>query len=154
MLLSFVIPVYHGEATITKLFTSLQAVCQANNYSFEVIFVWDCGPDNSWNVISELKHQNPEIITAIRLSRNYGQYNARTCGFEYARGDYIITMDEDLQHDPADVPLLLNKQQEADYDLVYGYYPEREQWIPNMTSRLLNTALKLVSQNCTGITRL
>jgi undecaprenyl-phosphate 4-deoxy-4-formamido-L-arabinose transferase len=144
MLLSFVIPVYHGEATITKLFTSLQAVCQANNYSFEVIFVWDCGPDNSWNVISELKHQNPEIITAIRLSRNYGQHNAIICGFEHAIGDYIITMDEDLQHDPADVPLLLNKQQEADYDLVYGYYPEREHsGFRNMTSRLLNTALKI-----------
>lgn len=126
MLLSFIVPVYHGEQTIAPLPERIKSFCQSKHYAFEVIFVWDCGPDRSWDIIQTLKNQNPETVKGIRLSRNSGQHNAIICGFEYAKGDFIVTMDEDLQHAPEDIQLLIDKQKEEDYDVVYGKYETRK----------------------------
>jgi len=141
---SFIIPVYHGENTLASLFDSINTACLKYELDFEVVFVYDCGPDKSWSVITELKKQFPELITAIRLSRNYGQHNALICGFEYAKGDFFVTMDEDLQHDPNEIISLINKQGEENYDLVYGHYPERKHnSFRNITSLLLKKSLEI-----------
>ncbi|RMG30215.1 MAG: glycosyltransferase [Bacteroidetes bacterium] len=108
-----------------------------------MICVWDCGPDNSWEVICELQRQHPGQVLGIHLSRNFGQHNALICGFQYARGEFVITMDEDLQHRPADIAKLIAVQQQADYDLVYGSYrAQAHGWLRSTTSSLLRRMLR------------
>ena len=124
MLYSIIIPVYNGEQTVEKLYDRIKQFF-ADKYNYEVIFVYDCGKDNSWEVLLKIKMQNPQNVKLIRLSRNYGQHNALICGFEYAKGDFIVTMDEDLQHAPEDIQKLIDKQNEMDYDVVYGKYEIR-----------------------------
>ena len=121
---SIIIPVYIGEQTVEKLYDRIKQFF-ADKYNYEVIFVYDCGKDNSWEALLRIKKQNPQNVKLIRLSRNYGQHNALICGFEYAKGDFIVTMDEDLQHAPEDIQKLIDKQKEMDYDVVYGKYEIR-----------------------------
>jgi polyisoprenyl-phosphate glycosyltransferase len=145
MILSFIIPVYHGEHTVQPLFDAIYKACKEYNYQFEVVFIWDCGPDKSWEKIVELKTRFPAEIKAIRLSRNFGQHNAIICGFANARGDFMVTMDEDLQHNPCELNLLVDKQKENDYDLVYGNYLKPQQpGLRNFTSGMLKKLLNIV----------
>ena len=122
---SIIIPVYNGEQTLVALNQKLHNFFEKKS-TFEIIFVYDCGKDNSWEVLLGIKKKFPETVKLIRLSRNFGQHNALICGFEYAKGDFIITMDEDLQHAPEDIQILIEKQQEKDYDVVYGKYETRK----------------------------
>jgi polyisoprenyl-phosphate glycosyltransferase len=144
MILSFIIPVYNGEHTIQPLFVAVKKACNEYNYEFEVVFIWDNGPDKSWEKILELKKQFPSEVKAIRLTRNFGQHNAIICGFANAKGDYMITMDEDLQHNPQEVNLLVEKQKEQDYDVVYGnYLTLQHNWFRNLTSRMVKKLLEV-----------
>ncbi|WP_227609315.1 glycosyltransferase family 2 protein [Hymenobacter translucens] len=142
---SIIIPVYRGENTIGPLARQIRQYFTQSGESFEIIFVYDCGPGRSWSVIQELRQElGPEVVKAIRLSRNFGQHNALICGFRLARGRFLVTMDEDLQHDPADIGLLARCQQEGDYDVVYGKYDTlQHSGFRNMTSRMLKKLLKL-----------
>ena len=142
---SVVIPVYQGEATLRPLTLQLQAFFQNLGQAFEIIFVCDGGPDNSWQVIQGLRTElGAEVIKAIQLSRNFGQHNALLCGFGHVRGRFIITMDEDLQHRPADIIRLIDRQAEADYDVVYGKYETlQHSGFRNFTSRALRRLLSL-----------
>lgn len=121
-----IVPVYNGETTVEPLFNKIQEFFKKEALEFRVIYVHDCGPDNSWKVLTQLKKQYPKELTIIKLSRNYGQHNAIICGIENANADFVITMDEDLQHDPADIKNLIAEQTKADYDVVYGKYESRE----------------------------
>jgi polyisoprenyl-phosphate glycosyltransferase len=144
LLLSFIIPVYQGERTIEPLFDEIVSACNEYGYQFEVVFIWDCGPDLSWGKILSLKSKYPEKIIGIRLTRNFGQHNAIICGFSKANGDFMLTMDEDLQHNPKDVKLLVQKQQEANYDVVYGSYTNSQHnSFRNITSRILKSLLEI-----------
>ncbi|MBI9062178.1 MAG: glycosyltransferase family 2 protein [Marinilabiliaceae bacterium] len=142
--LSIVIPVYNGEETIEKLHQRIQEFCNSHKHTYEVIFVWDCGPDNSWEVISQLKKQHPTSIKAIHLSRNFGQHNALICGFEQAQGEFIVTMDEDLQHLPEDIDSLIHYQKINNADVVYGFH-NRQNHSPfrNITSNLLKSLIQI-----------
>lgn len=121
---SIVIPVYNGEKTVTPLMERIDLFFKTTAYQYEVIFVYDCGKDNSWSILLSLKKQFPETVKLIKLSRNFGQHNALICGFEIATGDFIVTMDEDLQHAPEDISRLIAKQEEGDFDIIYGKYEE------------------------------
>ena len=146
---SVIIPVYNGEGTIQTLFNDLSSFFNSTKLDFEVIFVYDDGIDNSWPIILKLKETNPKTVKAVKLTRNYGQHNAIICGFEYATGDFIVTMDEDLQHNPIDIELLINKQKEGDFDLVYGKYNElNHNWFRNFTSVLIR---KILSKAIEGL---
>ena len=122
--LSVVIPVYRSEAILPELIRRLEPVLSVAAGNFEVILVNDCSPDNSWEVISDLAGKYSWIRT-INLMRNYGQHNALLCGIREARYDVIVTIDDDLQHPPEEIPKLLAKLAEG-YDVVYGT-PEQEQ---------------------------
>lgn len=91
--------------------------------SFELVLVEDCGGDGSWQVISEIAAGDSRV-RGIQLSRNFGQHAATICGFSLAKGDWIATLDDDLEQAPEKLPDLYHKAQEG-YDLVYGVYPER-----------------------------
>jgi len=143
-LISIIIPVYRGERTIELLLSKIKEVFETNNtFCYEVIFVYDCGNDNSWQVIERLVNKNNNIVKGIRLSRNFGQHNALICGFAHAKGKFIVTMDEDLQQDPNDIFNLIEKQKESDYDVVYGKFKElKHSKFRNITSNILKTLLK------------
>jgi len=121
--LSVVIPVYGSELVLPKLTAELDAVMRAQNWTYEVIYVCDRSPDQSWKVIQDLSRQFASV-RGILLRTNVGQHNALIAGLTRAQGRMIVTMDDDLQHNPLDIPLLI-AELEAGYDLVYTKFRKR-----------------------------
>ena len=116
--ISVIVPVYGGSQTIALLVERLgQALPRIAN-KYEVLLVNDGSPDNSWVVIEELAAKFA-WVRGIKLMRNYGQHNATLCGMREARYEISVTMDQDLQHPPEELPLLLEKLNEG-FDVVYG----------------------------------
>ena len=134
---SVVIPVFNSENTLQDLteriirtFSSLEKHC-------EIIFVDDESTDSSWEVLRRLRRNNPETVKIIRLRRNFGQHNALMCGFHYCRGNYVITLDDDLQNPPEEIPSLFEKAGEGN-EVVYGIYRKKAHSpIKNFGSRLI-----------------
>lgn len=118
MNISIVVPVYRGEALIESLVERLAKSLPAFSRKYEVLLVNDGSPDNSWDVIQKLARKY-KWVRGIRLMRNYGQHNATLCGVRAAQYEITITMDQDLQHPPEEIPILL-KQLENGFDVVYG----------------------------------
>lgn len=143
--LSVVIPVYRSETILPELIRRLKPVLNTSAEKFEVVLVNDCSPDRSGEVIRDLPERYPWILP-IHLMRNYGQHNALLCGIRAARYDVIVTMDDDLQHPPEEIPKLLCKLGEG-YDVVYGT-PEHEQH--GMGRDLASWITKLALQNVMG----
>lgn len=138
---SVVVPSYNSETTLVQLTERIRDVLNNFVEQFEIIFVNDGSRDNSWRVISELADRHP-FVRGINLMRNYGQHNALLCGIRAARYEVIVTMDDDLQNPPEEIPKLLNALTE-DYDVVYGT-PEKEQhglW-RDLASQVTKLALK------------
>jgi glycosyltransferase involved in cell wall biosynthesis len=122
--LSIVIPVYNGAATLPALVAELGDVLEKEGFQPEIILINDCSPDRSWECIENLAAARPGVL-GVNLMRNYGQHNALLCGIRRANGDVIVTMDDDLQHPPAEIPKLLAELAKG-YDVVYGT-PRTEQ---------------------------
>jgi undecaprenyl-phosphate 4-deoxy-4-formamido-L-arabinose transferase len=120
--LSVVVPVYNSCATLKNLTQRLLAVLDNTGMAYEIIFVEDGSHDNSWEVLSDLQKTYSDRIIAIQLMRNYGQHNAIMCGLRHTCGEYVITMDDDLQNPPEEIPKLLAAIKNGKLDLVYGYY--------------------------------
>jgi glycosyltransferase involved in cell wall biosynthesis len=123
---SVVVPVYRSEATLRPLFDRLSAALSGRPGGFEVVFVDDASPDGSWRVLEELQRAHPEHVVAIRLARNFGQHNALMCGFREARGAIVVTMDDDLQNPPEEVPKLLAALDASELDVAYGRYKTKK----------------------------
>ena len=121
---SVIVPVFNSADTISELCIQIHAVM--SGYEYDIILVNDCSTDNSWNIIKELKGKPGSRITAINLGRNAGQHNALICGFNFSKAEFVITIDDDLQFLPADIPLLIQVQQSTDADLVYGIQAEKK----------------------------
>jgi len=145
---SIIIPIYNGELTIEKLVNKIITYFKKSNYSFQIILIYDWGKDNSWNIIKKVKTQYPKIIKIIKLTKNFGQHNALIAGIKYADSTFVITMDEDLQHNPFDIENLIIKQKENDYDVIYGKYTElKHSWFRKKTSKILKKILKFSIPN-------
>lgn len=139
--LSVVIPVYRSESTLPVLYRRIVAVLDEQYPDFEIVFVEDCGGDDSWTIITELSRQDVRV-RGIQLSRNFGQHNALLCGIRAAQGQVIVTLDDDLQNPPEEIPKLLVKLAEG-YDVVYGYPKTQTHGaFRNMASRITKMALK------------
>jgi polyisoprenyl-phosphate glycosyltransferase len=143
--LSVVIPVYRSAKTLNTLVERLLAVLDDTGLDYEIVFVEDGSPDDSWRVLNELQAANPDRIVAIQLMCNYGQHNALMCGFRHARGDYIVTMDDDLQNPPEEIPKLIAALEARDLDLVYGTYGAKKHsgW-RNLGSAVVNAFYRIV----------
>lgn len=141
---SVVVPTYRGQDTIRPLTQQLRAFFAGAGLTFELIFVNDSGPDQSWQVMQELQQElGADLVKIVRLTRNFGQHNALICGFAHARGQFIVTMDEDLQHSPADIGRLIATQAAGDFDVVYGKYETlQHSGFRNITSTLLKKLLR------------
>jgi glycosyltransferase involved in cell wall biosynthesis len=139
--LSIVVPVYNSEQTLPELLTRLDALFGASREGLEVILVNDGSSDRSAAVIKAAAERYPWVC-GIDLMRNYGQHNALLCGIRRARYATVVTMDDDLQHPPEQIPILLNKIEEG-YDVVYGY-PENETHGPlrDLASQMTKIALR------------
>lgn len=137
------VPVYNGEKTLAELADRVDRTMRPLIKAFEIIYVNDGSRDNSWNVIQELAEQRT-FVRGFNLMTNYGQHNALFAGIQEARFEIIVTMDDDLQHPPEEIPKLLNMLCSG-YDVVYGRPAERSHsaW-RNISSKLLKTTLKVV----------
>lgn len=121
--ISVVVPVYKSQDTLQELYSQIVAAVSSLDPGFEIILVEDCGGDQSWEIIVELAKSDSRV-RGIQLNRNFGQHAATICGISHARGKWIVTLDDDLEQSPANIPALYEKANEG-YDLVYGVYPER-----------------------------
>ena len=118
------VPAYNSELSLPELVRRLKPVLEANATDYELILVDDGSRDGTWKVIEDLARAN-DWVRGVHLMRNYGQYNAVLCGIRLARYELTVTMDDDLQHPPEEIPKLLEKLT-ADKDVVYGT-PAQEQ---------------------------
>ncbi|MGB5306918.1 MAG: glycosyltransferase family 2 protein [Gammaproteobacteria bacterium] len=124
--LSVVIPVYNARQTLEELVRRLLEVLNTTGKSFEIVMVNDGSQDDSWQMLCNLQKQHSDHIVAVELMRNYGQHNAIMCGFRESSGRHLITMDDDLQNPPEEIPLLIEAMEQGDYDLVYGCYEDKK----------------------------
>ena len=127
---SVVVPVFNSEKTLEELCNRVDATFHKINSTYEIILVNDCSRDGSWNIIRHLKQKFGEHLSAIHLRGNFGQHKALLCGFQYASGEYVITIDDDLQFFPEDIELLIEKANSTSADLVYGTYQSERQHSP------------------------
>ncbi|HZR05497.1 MAG TPA: glycosyltransferase family 2 protein [Candidatus Udaeobacter sp.] len=138
--ISVVTPVYNGEASLGELCRRLAEVLPRISAQYEIILVNDGSRDRSWETISELCSRSPGV-RGLNLMRNYGQHNALLCGIRAAKYDLVVTMDDDLQHPPEEIPRLLARLEEG-FDVVYGV-PKAEQngFMRALASRFTRLAL-------------
>ena len=123
--LSIVVPVYNSSDTLGKLLERLTHTIQKITGSYEIVLVDDGSRDDGWDIIQSLREKYGNHLVAIQLMRNYGQHNALMCGLGMARGEYVVTMDDDLQNPPEEIPKLLEQIKAHRLDLVYGCPSER-----------------------------
>ncbi len=149
-LLSIVIPVYNEEDNVIPLTQKIEASLEG--YDFEIIYVDDFSVDHTKSNVINMN--NPKVVL-VELRKNYGQSLALAAGFDYAKGDYIITLDGDMQNDPADIPHMLTKAKQEDWDVVTGIRAKRKDaLIRTFPSKIANflirkaTGLKLKDQGC------
>lgn len=140
-LISIVVPVFRSGETLFELHRRIAAAVGAIDPQFELILVEDGGGDESWDCIAELSRRDVRV-RGIKLARNYGQHNALLCGIRAARGDVIVTLDDDLQNPPEEIGKLLARLDEG-YDVVYGT-PDAQQhgFLRNLASRITKLALQ------------
>ena len=123
---SVVIPVYNGEKALEELYIRIKTVFEKINEEFELILVDDSSKDKSYKVMKALNECDSRVKVA-QLARNFGQHAAILCGFSLSKGEYVVTMDDDLQHPPEEIPKLIAKMQEDDtVDVVIGCYNSKK----------------------------
>jgi glycosyltransferase involved in cell wall biosynthesis len=120
---SIVVPFHNEEANIVEMYGRLHAVMEALGRNYQLVFVDDGSTDLTYKLLKELPLIDPHV-TIVRLRRNFGQTGALAAGFAHSTGDYVIAMDGDLQHDPAEIPAFLEKIEQG-YDIVSGWRSHR-----------------------------
>lgn len=138
--ISIIIPAFNEEESVKLLYDEITKALSSVNETYEVIFIDDGSSDGTYAVLKQLHSVDPSV-KIIKFRRNFGQTAAISAGFDYARGEVIITMDADLQNDPADIAKLLAKMDEG-YDIVSGWRADRKdpfisRKLPSMTANWL-----------------
>lgn len=138
---SVVIPLLNEVESLETLYAQVDSALRGVERPYEIIFIDDGSTDGSFNILSQLQAKD-DTVQVIRFRRNFGQTAAFSAGFDIARGDVIITMDADLQNDPADIPLLLEKIDEG-YDIVSGWRIDRQDTLVTrkIPSRIANSLI-------------
>ena len=125
---SIVIPFFNEQESIPQLYMKLTEVMDSIGEPYEMVFVDDGSKDNSYKVLSDI-YEHDRRVNVVRLRRNFGQTPALKAGFDFARGEIVISMDGDLQHDPEEIPRFLEKIEEG-YDLVSGWrFQRKDHWL-------------------------
>src|ERR1700685_3739995 len=121
---SIVVPFFNEQENVPPLYMNITEVMNSSCEPYELVFVDDGSRDNTFKVLSEI-YEHDRRVNLVRLRRNFGQTAGLKAGFDFARGEIIISMDGDLQHDPEEIPRFLEKIEEG-YDLVSGWGHERK----------------------------
>tara|TARA_Y100000310_G_scaffold274378_1_gene290360 strand:+ start:5809 stop:6753 length:945 start_codon:yes stop_codon:yes gene_type:complete len=147
---SIVVPVYNSEGTLDLLHDRIKKVM--GNRTWELILVNDSSVDKSWHVIGSLAKRDRRI-TGVNLSNNFGQHNAIMCGLKFAKGKYIITMDDDLQHPPEEILKLVNGIVNNKKRVVYGQYKRKHHgWFRDLVSKGVNKLISKVTGSGYNVT--
>ena len=135
---SIVVPFYNEQESIPTLYMKITEVMDSIGEPYEMVFVDDGSKDNSYRVLSEI-YEHDRRVNVVRLRMNFGQTPALKAGFDFARGEVVISMDGDLQHDPEEIPRFLEKIEEG-FDLVSGWRANRrDHWLMRrLPSRVAN----------------
>ncbi len=151
--LSVVIPLFNEDESLPELYQEIRDVCEKRFKTYETIFIDDGSTDHSMEVLEKL-NQADARVKVIQFRRNYGKSEALSAGFQAAAGDYVVTMDADLQDDPSEIPNLIDSL-EAGYDLVSGWKKHRHDPLSKrLPSKLFNkvtsllTGIKIHDFNC------
>ncbi len=136
--LSLVIPLYNEEENVAPLTAQISEALA--DISYEIIYIDDCSTDTTRQEVLQLGH---ERVHLLELKKNYGQSMALAAGIEYASGDYIVTLDGDMQNDPADIPALLAKMEAEDWDLITGFRRNRkDSFLKKIPSKIANFIIR------------
>lgn len=139
---SVVVPVYGGTAALPELCARVERSLAGAGLSFEVILVDDHGSKDAWPAIKVLAASSG-FVSGIRLTRNFGQHAATICGIEAASGEWVVTMDDDLEHPPECIPSLVEAGRNSEATLVYGVFKVRShRWYRNASSEMMRRTLK------------
>lgn len=150
VLFSIVIPVYNGENALEELYFELVKSLKKITDKFEIIMVDDNSNDKSYSKIIELAKRDRRI-RGIKLAKNFGQQNAIICGLNYVNGQYAVTMDDDLQHNPEDITSLYDKIRKG-YDIVYAIPEDREySFYRKLGSKLTNHLFNLITNKGSNV---
>jgi len=142
--LSIIIPVFNEEESILELIEEIQGVMKDLSTDYEVIIIDDGSNDDSYDKIKSFADKDSRIV-GVRFRRNYGKAAALSEGFRISRGKMVITMDSDLQDDPAEIPALIEKLDE-DYDVISGWKKNRKDpWTKKFPSKIFNLATRIMS---------
>lgn len=152
--ISMVIPLFNEEESLPELHRWIESVMQEHAFTYEIIFIDDGSKDGSWKAVEALQSKD-DNVRGIKFQRNYGKSAALQKGFEAVRGEYVVTLDADLQDSPEEIPGMIDMIKEHDYDLVSGWKKKRydpiSKTIPtklyNWTARKL-TGIYLHDFNC------
>ena len=154
MLLTTVIPVFNEADSLVELHSELDRITIDHDYTMQIIFVDDGSTDRSWAVIQDIATRDDRVL-GIRFRRNFGKASALAAGFDAADGDNVITLDADLQDDPAEIPVLLAELDEQSLDVVSGWKEVRlDPWHKRWPSKVFNwlvgglTGVHLHDHNC------
>lgn len=148
--ISVVIPVYNAEASLCELYRRLSITLSRITDDFEIIMVDDYSKDKSYQQILGL-HKKDHRLKGIKLAENFGQQNALFCGFNYVKGDYVVTLDDDLQHSPRDIVKLYRAIKQG-YEVVYGIPKDREYSLyRKIGSKMTNFLFNLISSKKSNI---
>jgi len=143
--ISVLIPLYNEEESLPELHDWIVRVMNANDFSYEILFMDDGSRDRSWEVIRQLSLRNPNV-RGMRFTRNYGKTAALQTGFQAVDGEVIITMDADLQDSPEEIPELYRMITEENFDLVSGWKQKRYDPITKtLPTKLFNAATRSIS---------
>jgi glycosyltransferase involved in cell wall biosynthesis len=143
--LSVIVPFYNEEESITPLYAAITAAVTPLNIDFEMVFVDDGSKDNTVQIATEIARSDPRV-RLVKFRRNYGQTAAMAAGIEYARGEILVTMDGDLQNDPADIGQFLETMEQG-YDIVVGWRHNRQDKLVSrkIPSRIANRLIGRVT---------
>ena len=143
--ISVIVPLYNEAESLPELEAWIKRVMEANNFSYEILFINDGSTDESWEVIKSLREKNPNV-RGVCFRRNYGKSPALNTGFVRAQGDVVITMDADLQDSPDEIPELYRMITEEGYDLVSGWKQKRyDPLSKTIPTKLFNATARKVS---------
>ncbi|MGB8325715.1 MAG: glycosyltransferase family 2 protein [Candidatus Acidiferrum sp.] len=142
---SIVVPFFNEQENIPTLYMKITEVMDSIGEPYEMVFVDDGSKDNTYKVLSEI-YEHDRRVNVVRLRRNFGQTPALKAAFDFARGEIVISMDGDLQHDPEEIPLFIEKIEEG-YDLVSGWrYQRKDHWLMRQVpSRIANWMMAKLS---------
>lgn len=148
---TIVIPVYNSGTTLRPLIDRIVAVLARQNAPYEIIMVEDNGSDDSWDIMKSLLPLYPQL-RLFKLTRNFGQHNALMCGFAQSRGEFIITIDDDLQNPPEEITKLISKINDG-YDVVYGVATlKKHHPVRNIGSFLVRQMYKTIFKSTVNLT--